>query len=350
MPVNLSAQLRYITIDNCLRSSGRYWTRKALAKACGDALYENLGIDKIPSERTIYLDINTMKSGKLGYEAPIEIGGSIDNLLRDDPKEPKTIAYYVYSDPEFSIFNMPIGETDIQSLKSAMSIVSQFKGFSFLQDVGGVISKLERKVISISDTVPIIDFEQVPDAKGLEIIDVIYKSIQSRKVLEIHYHPFHRKEPFSVIIHPYYLKEYNNRWFLFGMNEYKGEKQISNFGLDRIVNLAAVEDVYCDNTIFDPETYFKHVLGVSIPKDKTVYNIILSFDPIRGQYVITKPIHWSQKILVNDDKEVRISLDLMINKELIREVLSFREDVKVLQPKQFVETMKDILVNISNKY
>ena len=38
----------------------------------------------------------------------------------------------------------------------------------------------------------------------------------------------------DFIIHPYYLKQFNNRWFLFGLNDQY--KTISNLALDRIID------------------------------------------------------------------------------------------------------------------
>ena len=73
MPVNRNALIRYKTIDNCLRHRNRRWTLEDLIEACSDALYEYEGIDKGISKRTVQMDIQMMRSDKLGYNAPIEV-------------------------------------------------------------------------------------------------------------------------------------------------------------------------------------------------------------------------------------------------------------------------------------
>ena len=88
MPVNRNALIRYKTIDNCLRRRNRRWTLDELIEACSDALYEYEGIVKGISRRTVQMDIQMMRSDKLGYNAPIEV---YENK------------YYRYSDPEYSI-------------------------------------------------------------------------------------------------------------------------------------------------------------------------------------------------------------------------------------------------------
>ena len=71
MPVNRNALIRYKTIDKCLQNRYREWTLEDLIEACSEALYEYEGITKGISKRTIQLDIQIMRSDKLGYNAPI---------------------------------------------------------------------------------------------------------------------------------------------------------------------------------------------------------------------------------------------------------------------------------------
>jgi hypothetical protein len=93
MPVNRNALIRYRTIDNCLKNRHKRWSLEDLITACSQALYEYEGIDKGISTRTIQMDIQMMRSDKLGYNAPIVV------------LEKK---YYSYEDPTFSITNNPL--------------------------------------------------------------------------------------------------------------------------------------------------------------------------------------------------------------------------------------------------
>ena len=93
MASNKNALIRYKTIDQCLRNTGRRWTLNDLIDACSDALYEYEGKDVYVSKRTVQLDIQQMRSDKLGYNAPIEV------------YERK---YYRYAQEDFSIMNIPV--------------------------------------------------------------------------------------------------------------------------------------------------------------------------------------------------------------------------------------------------
>ncbi|MDR2840914.1 MAG: WYL domain-containing protein, partial [Paludibacter sp.] len=112
MPVNRNALIRYKTIDNCLQNRYRTWTLEDLIDACSDALYEYEGIDKGISRRTIQMDIQMMRSEKLGYNAPIVVY---------DHK------YYKYDDRDYSITNTPLSEQDLRVMSEAVEVLRQFK-------------------------------------------------------------------------------------------------------------------------------------------------------------------------------------------------------------------------------
>ena len=114
MPANKNAPIRYKTIDNCLRNTYRRWTLNDLVDACSDALNDCEGISKGVSVRTVQMDLQTMRSDKLGYNAPIEVY---------DQK------FYRYSDPDFSIMNMPMSENDYQVLHEAVDMLRQLDNF-----------------------------------------------------------------------------------------------------------------------------------------------------------------------------------------------------------------------------
>ena len=84
MPANKNALIRYKTIDNCLRNRYRRWTLDDLVEACSDALYYMEGITKGVCARTVQMDIQIMRSDKLGYNAPIEVYDRIysDRIVR----------------------------------------------------------------------------------------------------------------------------------------------------------------------------------------------------------------------------------------------------------------------------
>lgn len=78
----------------------------------------------------------------------------------------------------------------------------------------------------------IVGFESSIYNKGMEHFTPLFDAIRKKTTVEITYQSFRMPEPQTVTVHPYYLKQYNNRWFLFcSTGDYTN---ISNYPLDRI--------------------------------------------------------------------------------------------------------------------
>ena len=61
-------------------------------------------------------------------------------------------------------------------------------------------------------------------------------------------------------------------------------------------------------------------------------------------------MHHSQKILIDNDDELRISLKLIPTIDFIMDLQYYGECVKVLKPKWFVDDIKTRLTNAKNQY
>ncbi len=60
--------------------------------------------------------------------------------------------------------------------------------------------------------------------------------------------------------------------------------------------------------------------------------VVLKIIKAHAPYVITKPIHPSQKIVKEEEDGTIFSIDVVWNFELEREILGFGEQIKVLGP------------------
>lgn len=131
MPANKNALIRYKTIDNCLRNRYRRWTLDDLVDACSDALYDMEGIVKGVCARTVQKDIQIMRSDKLGYNAPIEVYDKI---------------YYRYSEPDYSITEMPLSSDDCDLLRQAISLIKTQGNY---EEIKNVLSKVQNRLQSL---------------------------------------------------------------------------------------------------------------------------------------------------------------------------------------------------------
>lgn len=327
MPVNRNALIRYKTIDKCLQNHYRKWTLEDLIDACSDALYEYEGIDKGVSKRTVQADIQMMRSDKLGYNAPIVV---------QDRK------YYTYEDPNYSITNIPLTEQDLEKLSEAVEFMKQFQGFSHFRELDGMVQKLEDHIYSQqTQQMPVIDFEKNENLKGLEHLDRLYKAIIKQEVLHISYQSFRARAANDFDFHPYLLKEFRNRWFIIGRK--KRSEPIMNLALDRIVAIEKSEANYHEPDDFDPKSWFKDVIGVTVSPTMKAQEILLFVTHQHAPYVMTKPLHHSQKLVDKDHYGITISLQVQHNFELEKLILGFGEGVQVMKPEKLKRRIKDRL-------
>ena len=318
MPINKLALVRYKTIDYCLQNRFRKWTLEDLVEACSGALDEYEGISKGVSKRTVQLDIQNMRSEKLGYNAPIVV---------TDKK------YYSYEEKDYSITNIPVSRQDLSTLSEAVEVLKQFKGFGYFQELTGMVNKLEDKIYKQKHKgKSYIDFEKNDLLKGLEFIDPLHKAIIDKKTLELTYQSFKAKESSQLLFYPYLLKEYRNRWFLLGGTK---RNNIMTLALDRIVSVkVATGEKYVKLDSIDVDTFYDDIIGVSKVPNQRPQNIVMKIDKANAPYIVTKPIHSSQQILKEDVDGTIFSIKVVWNFELEREILGFGEFIRVLSPRR----------------
>lgn len=324
MPINKNALLRYRTIDRCLQNRYRRWTLDNLIEACSDALYEFTGKSDYVSKRTIQLDIQKMRSDELGYCAPI--------VVRDNK-------YYEYADPNYSITNTPLTSEDMQMMVEAVAILKQLSGFSEFSGMEDIVGKLEDHVgMAKSKQQPVIFYERNDGLKGLNYISPLYDAIIAKRPILIKYQSFRAKGATEFVFSPYCLKEFRNRWFVFGKRY--GMKMLLNLALDRIINIsvAPVDAEYIIDEKFDPTTYFDNMVGVSkSPKNKPLSIVFLAKSEL-VPYIETKPFHKSQCIVKrNNDGSAIFKLNVVLNYEIERDLISCGESIKVLKPRLLVK-------------
>lgn len=334
MATNKHAQIRYNTLDKCFRNPGRQYTLEDLLEACNQAIYDFDPNAEGIKRRQLYDDIRFMES---------EHGWHI--VLAEDLKLGRK-KIYRYADPNFSISNQPLNEADANHLKSALITLSRFKGLPQFDWVEELSLRLEDNFNLNNETENIISFEENEFLKGKEHITQLYNAIHYKKVLKIEYINFKSPDAHIFMLHPYYLKQYNNRWFLFGKdNRYDN---LTNLALDRIEQIEETDAEYMDSNI-DFEAYFEDVIGVSV-NDAPLEKILLKISNTSINYIKTKPLHGSQKIKEQHEGFTMVELELIPNFEFESQVLSFGDNIEILEPIALRNKIKFQIENLNNKY
>lgn len=321
MPENKNAYTRYLILDECLRNQYTSYTLKSLLEKLNEKLVEK---DISPIGRTqFHKDLNFLEYD-LG--APIE---------REKSGQSKRI---FYNDPNFSIRNQTIDKKEIKAIRDSLATLLQFKGLSQLEELEELLPKLDKEFGLDTQTEKVIAFEENPFLVGLEYLNPLISYIKNKTQLSITYKNFKSAESVVWDVSPYFLKRYNQRWFLFA--QAKGFDGITNIALDRIKKVCVSTSQFQLNESYDWDDYFDDMIGVSIPPNGKIETVVLKFTSSQAPYILTKPLHGSQKTVENNETGLTVSIEVIPNYELESLILSYGEKCEVLSPPHLNEKIK----------
>lgn len=317
-------------IDRCLQSRRGYSTQEIFDK-CNDAL-ERRGELPISALNTIRNDILSIENRWHIVVEQIRSGREIR---------------YRYEDPYFSIFNTPLNEEEIAQLTQSVSMLRRFEGMPGFEWVEEMSAHLQETVSASPE--PVIGFDENKGLKGMAFFTPLFKAIAEKKAIKIIYHTYRSDKIIESVVHPYYLKEYNQRWFLFALNdEYK---DISTYALDRIEAIGKTPTKFIPNTDIDFSHYFDNVVGVSVKSDEAPQTVKIRVDKEQLPYTLSKPLHKSQTVIKeNEDGSAVIAIEVIPNFELEQLLLSFGERFEILSPAPLREKISARIKKNIEKY
>lgn len=327
MATNKNAQLRYKALDYCFSNPYKKFFIDDLIGYCSQILSEHYADETTVSRRQILMDLDFMKS-LAGYEAPIE-----------SYKEGRK-TYYRYSEKDFSILKKPLNPSELNTLNEALETLGRMNSLPGFDWVNSLQTKLKSGLDLDKNNRQIISFEENEFLKGLGFLNVLYQYISQNQSVKIAYKSFKSDAESQFTISPYYLKQYNNRWFLFGWNQKFAN--IQNLALDRIISIENSKENFIKNEI-DFNEYFEDIIGVSNNLEENAVKISIQLSDSILPYIVSKPIHGSQKISGNI-----LNLELKLNYELESLILSFGENMQVLEPFVLVEKIKERVLKMNN--
>ena len=187
------------------------------------------------------------------------------------------------------------------------------------------------------DLTPFIHLEK-RRPQGTENLYGLLHAIKNRLQIKFTYQKFWEEELSQRLVEPYALKEFKNRWYI--MAKDSKDNNIKSFALDRLTNLEITNLNYQYPDNYSIEQSYRYCFGIISPNVEEPQDIILSFDPFQGKYIKTLPLHDTQQVLVDNDEEMKIKLKLCLTHDLVMELLSFGDNMKVIEPKSLADQIK----------
>ena len=328
MPVDKQVLLRYQVLNRCFRNRYRDYTIDDLVNECNKAL-RRIGKSDV-SKRTIQYDINILEA---------DYGIELDEKLKAGRQR-----LYRYVDTNYSIRLFHINDEERHKLQDAIRVLEYFEGEPTFDWARTLLMQIEGGLFT-SDSTPVVSFQSNPDLKGIDLFGKLLQAIIKKRVLKIKYAPF-GKDSYTERIYPYHLKQFNDRWYLIA--QAVGYDTFGHYALDRIEEFEEISLPYKESDV-DFEEYFDDVIGVTVP-DVESEDIVIKVTGKRYNYIRTKPLHLSQRIIEEAEDYAIISINVKVNKELESLILSYGDDIEVLAPDSFRTRIADKIKVMNQRY
>ena len=360
MPITRSAFQRYRLIDETISRYPRRFSKQRLFELCQD----KCGIRSVSS---LEKDIQRMRED---HDAPIEYC--------------KRSNGYYYSNPQFRLLNLMLSPDDMDSLDYAREVLAATQGATVADELTNALQKVRQSLDIIrevkSDGSPamsrrIVYVEEKILGGNRQYVPMLIRAVNQNRQVAFRYlkheeavlmngniAPRKGRQTRSVspvalapdrpklrILHPILLREVADSWYVIGYDAGSGGEK--TFALDRMSELELLDDP-CDvppAILANVSELFEHIYGIT-DSHGPVEDIVLSFSPLFGRYVMAKPIHQTQEVMSDTDTECIVRLRLAPNRDLLMHLRSYGEHLTVLQPASLVQEMKESLVATLKKY
>lgn len=341
MAIDKNKLIRYRVYDRCFSNFNKMYTRSMLRDKVNEALLA-AGLEEV-GQSTVNHDISPNGNFDRDMRPEVEVVAHKCSGILDT----KETTYYRYAEKGYSIWKVDLDETQLRQLQNALLMLRQFKGLPDMEWVDELLESLHKQYkIIIPETDAVVELDYNPDLTGLvSFFSPILNATLHKSALNIAYNGGY-ETPYQDTIHPYYIKEYNNRWFVYGWSE--KDNRINTMAIDRFISIELSGKTFHPNVDVDFAEYFDDIVGVTRYNDAQPQLIRLRFTPQRYNYVATKPIHGLTQR--NFDDRYEITIKVRPNRELEALILSYGADVEVLEPQSLRDTIAEKIQSMASVY
>jgi predicted DNA-binding transcriptional regulator YafY len=239
---------------------------------------------------------------------------------------------YYYYEEDYSLYDI-LNPEDVQFAHQMNTLLGKLAELPILKGFEDFQMKIRQR--AGGDNNDLIQFDQVEQYTGKEYLPELYQALLDKRCLNITYRNFKGDES-AHTLSPYVLREYNNRWYIFGWEH--EQKCIFNLALDRILKIKPSAFHF----LSDKDNVAAHLadlIGVTRPDGAEPQEVKIRVKKSRAPYLITKPLHKSQRHVPDPEKKdyLLFTFRLILNKELTASLLSLGTDAEVLAPAELRE-------------
>jgi len=259
------------------------------------------------------------------------------DFLRDEERAP--LAYddarhgFRLTDETYTLPPVRISRKEAFSFGLARKLLAHYEGTPLHLDMRSVLDKIAESLEGdvtiepdwLSEHVAVVPEDRVRIAPA--VWEQLAGCVERHEAIRATYQAFDgRVSEYELL--PYHLLAYHGNWYVLARNTAKG--RVETFALSRFRQIAATGQTFMRPDEFRPEIYARQAFGIVGGKEPI--KVRLLFEPKLAVYITERQWHPSQEFRACADGRVEMRLETTGRKELIRWVLSWMPDIKVLAP------------------
>lgn len=288
------------------------------------------------SSRTIQRDIEYMRDM---YNAPIEFDAYKNG--------------YYYTEENFYIKSVPLSEGELFSVALFDQLLEQYRNTPLENDLRSVFKKIEMSLpnkITLDSSFLQNQTTFIPDQMGTinpENFSKIFSALKNRHVLDFEYRPLQKTTWMTRRINPLHAVCQKGNWYVMGFCHDKKDIRVFNFS--RMQNVTESKEEFDIPEDFNPDKYFDKEIGIWLSATKK-YTVELLISAEIGTFALERSWNKNQKIEQREDGSVWVSFETTQLPEVKRWVLGQGKTVKVLDPDELIEQVKEEVAAVLGMY
>ena len=281
------------------------------------------------SQRTILRDIEAMKDS-LG--APIRYSKERNG--------------YYYEDDKFSLPAVRLTEGELVSVFLGEEILKKYKNTPFESAIRRAFEKIK---LFLPDSVS-VDFNDISQSYSFDIretraldkhsartFDTLAKAIKDKKSVDVNYYSIGRNATQKRIIDPYHLRHTQGAWYLVGFCHLR--KDVRTFSVNQIKDIKITDERFEIRKDFSLQKYFEYSWGIE--EGGPLIKVMVKLDKDIARWFVDRKLHPSQKTVENKDGSLVLTFKVAGTEEIKRWIMSMGSRVKVMEPRELREEIRE---------
>lgn len=262
---------------------------------------------------------------------------------------------YHLIEPGWSMPPVRLAEGEAVALLLGLSALAAYRGTGLEGPLRSLIDKLplllpDHVSVDPGDLVADVSFMVEPPRGDQERVAAAFAAlrvaIEASHRVEMTYYTPSRDEVTVRRVDPYHLRHFEGAWYLVGFCHLRGAYR--TFALDRIQQLAVLDETFSRRGDFSPETYFGESWRLERGAEKQ--RVVIRFDPYQARWVRGRTWHPTQETVEEPDGSLTLAFTVTGLGEVQRWVLQFGAHAEVLAPPELREAVAAEVVRLIDIY